>query len=74
MYSENVFAKLIALGMDTGLVLCLPLLLVGIALLIGSIAYVRAHDQKTSTFISVFLGEWVYFVILVCAKQVIMSL
>lgn len=74
MYSENVFAKLIALGMDTGLVLCLPLLLVAIALLIGSIAYVRAHDQKTSAFISVFLGEWVYFVILVCAKQVIMSL
>lgn len=75
MFNENVFAKLIAMGMDMGLVLCLPILLVAIALLIGSVVYVCVlPNSKCTATAAVCVAEFWYLFVLVVANNIIMSL
>lgn len=75
MFNENLFAKLISMGMDAGLVLCLPLLLVAIALLIGSVVYVRVlPNSKCTATAAVCVVEFMYLLMLVVVNNIIMGL
>lgn len=73
MFNEKVLEKLIDMGMNSGLVFCLPLLLGAIALLIGSIVYVRVlPNSKSTATAAVCVAEFLYlFVLEVLANAII---
>lgn len=74
MKLSAVFAKLVELGINPGLVFCLPLLLVGVAVAIGAGVYLRLADGARKAWPFVVFAEYGFVVVLSIAGSVIMGL